>query len=186
MFKLLNTSLQDCFEIINKNNSDNRGKFVKIFHEPEFNKLGIEVDFKEDYYSISKKNVIRGLHFQLPNMEHNKLVFCLHGHVLDVVVDLRVGSPTFGKCHTAELKYDNFKSIYIPKGFAHGFRALSNECIVVYKVSTIYSPYHDSGIFWNSVDVDWQIKNPIISERDLNFVKFNNFKSPFIYKNKIT
>lgn len=156
-----------------------RGRFVKIFHEPSYAALGLETNFAEEYYSVSHKNVIRGLHFQVPPMDHVKMVYCLEGHALDVVLDLRVGSPTYGQFETFELNSINSSSIYIPKGMAHGFCALSENTIMVYKVSTVYSPEHDAGILWNSVGIPWPIRDAVLSVRDQDFSTFADFNSPF-------
>jgi len=176
---LIKTQINYCFELQPNIFDDARGRFVKIFNETEFKSLGLETTFKEQYYSISKKNVIRGMHFQLPPFEHVKLVSCLQGSVFDVVIDLRAGSPTYGECKTFELTADKANSIYIPKGMAHGFCALSDEAILMYNVSTEYAPEYDSGVLWKSIDVSWPTHDAIISERDDNFVPFDKFESPF-------
>lgn len=159
-----------------------RGRFVKIFHEPSYTALGLETNFAEEYYSVSHKNVIRGLHFQVPPMDHVKMVYCLEGHALDVVLDLRVGSPTYGQFEVFELNSSNSNSIYIPKGMAHGFCALSENTIMVYKVSTVYSPTHDAGVLWNSAGIPWPMTDAVLSERDQSFPTLAQFKSPFCYE----
>jgi dTDP-4-dehydrorhamnose 3,5-epimerase len=156
-----------------------RGRFVKIFHEPSYAALGLETNFAEEYYSVSHKNVIRGLHFQVPPMDHVKMVYCLEGHALDVVLDLRVGSPTYGQFEMFELNSINSSSIYIPKGMAHGFCALSENTIMVYKVSSVYSPEYDAGILWNSASIPWPNSGLIISDRDRGFPMLKDFNSPF-------
>jgi dTDP-4-dehydrorhamnose 3,5-epimerase len=178
---LLKTQINGCFELQPKIFDDLRGSFVKIFNEIEFDKLGLETIFKEQYYSISKKNVIRGMHFQLPPFDHVKLVSCLQGAVFDVVIDLRLGSPTYGQSQTFELTADKANSIYIPKGMAHGFCTLSDEAILMYNVSTEYEPEYDSGILWKSIDLSWPTQNAILSVRDNALVPFDKFISPFFY-----
>lgn len=182
MFKIELSRLAGCYKFNPKVIGDARGRFVKIFHEPSYAALGLETNFAEEYYSVSHKNVIRGLHFQVPPMDHVKMVYCLEGHALDVVFDLRVGSPTYGQYEIFELNAINSSSIYIPKGMAHGFCALSENTIMVYKVSTVYSPTHDAGILWNSVGVQWPISEPVLSARDQNFPAFKQFESPFRYE----
>lgn len=162
--------------------SDARGKFVKVFHEQGFRDLGLHTDFAEEYYSVSHRNVIRGLHFQTPPHDHVKLVYCVQGEVLDVVLDLRVGSPTYGQVATFKLSAERANSVYIPKGMAHGFCALSDEAIMVYKVSTVYAPHNDAGVRWDSVGIVWPTNTPIISERDAAFAPFDQFESPFVYE----
>ena len=179
MFSLKETALSGCFEITPRVLHDQRGSFIKIFNRPEFDKLGIDSDFQEEYYSVSHHGVIRGLHFQKPNMEHSKLIYCVNGSVFDVVVDLRIGSPTYGNHYHIELSAQKANCLYIPKGFAHGFQALTDQVIMIYKTTSIYSPEHDEGILWSSVNVNWPITSKIISERDQNFIKFDRFKSPF-------
>lgn len=182
MFDLKPSSLAGCFEVQPKVFSDERGRFIKIFHEQAFAEQGLETGFAEEYYSLSHKNVIRGLHFQLPPMDHVKMVYCVAGEVLDVVVDLRVGSPTYGQHALFELSADKANSIYIPKGMAHGFCVRSEQAIMVYKVSTVYSPTHDAGISWDSVAIPWPIGEAIISARDRGFQTFEKFESPFRYE----
>ena len=182
MFKIEPSKLAGCYKFSPKIIGDVRGRFVKIFHEPSYTALGLETNFAEEYYSVSHNNVIRGLHFQVPPMDHVKMVYCLEGHALDVVLDLRVGSPTYGQFEMFELNSFNSSSIYIPKGMAHGFCALSENTIMVYKVSTVYSPTHDAGILWNSVGIQWPTTEVIMSARDQNFPTLEHFESPFIYE----
>lgn len=179
MFKIEPSKLSGCYKFNPKVIGDQRGRFVKIFHEPSYATLGLETKFAEEYYSVSHKNVIRGLHFQVPPMDHVKMVYCLEGHALDVVLDLRVGSPTYGQFEMFELNAINSSSIYIPKGMAHGFCALSENTVMVYKVSTVYSPEHDAGILWNSVGIPWPISEAVLSTRDQSFPTLADFKSPF-------
>lgn len=166
---------------------DARGVFVKPFHEGLFRELGLETDFKEDFYSVSAKGVLRGLHFQTPPEDHSKLVYCSRGSVLDVALDLRVGSPSYGETFSIELNDTNGKAVFIPKGFAHGFVALTDDATVHYKVSTVHAPANDSGILFSSIGFDWSkalgsLKTPTVSERDRGFQKLADFKSPFTYE----
>ena len=178
------TELTDCFELRTIQHRDRRGTFVKTYQKEIYVQLGLQTDFKEDFYSISKKNVIRGMHFQLPPFDQEKLVYCVQGLAIDVVTDLRKGSPTFGKSIQRELSVDLGNSIYIPKGFAHGFCALVEGTIIAYKVSTSHHPEADSGIHWNSIGVKWPVDNPILSSRDSSFVSFCEFVSPFDFLGK--
>jgi len=179
MMQLRESSLQGCFEIKTKRFEDERGLFVKTFHKPTFKKLGLHTDFPEEYYSTSKKGVIRGMHFQLPPHDHVKLVYCTSGSVMDVVVDLRKSSPTYGKHAVFELSPENANMIYIPKGMAHGFCALEDQTIMHYKQSTVYAPEYDAGLLWSSVGVESPVKNPILSDRDMSFSSIEQFESPF-------
>lgn len=166
------------FEITNFVARDNRGIFVKTFHEADFKTIGFENQFAESYYSQSVKNVIRGMHFQTPPYDHEKLVYVTEGKITDVIVDLRKASSTFGKYINIQLEaFSN--SVFIPKGCAHGFLTVSEMATVVYNVTTVYNPNHDTGIRWNSFGFNWIINNPIIAKRDQEFISFEEFKSPF-------
>jgi len=121
------------------------------------------------------------MHFQVPPQEHVKLVYCIEGVIFDAVVDLRRNSPTCGKFNTFTLKGDDAKLLYIPPGIAHGFLVQSESAIVLYKVSSVYSPVHDIGIHWNSAGISWPTPNPIVSARDEAFPALSCFESPFVY-----
>ena len=177
-------SLPGCFEIQPEIYRDDRGLFVKTFHVKFFEKNALQTIWSEEYYTVSKLGVLRGLHFQLPPHDHEKLIFCISGKVLDVVVDLRKGAPTFGEYVKIDLSAEKGNMIYIPKGMAHGFFCFSKEAILVYKVSSVYAPEFDSGIRWDSVGIDWPTDKPLISERDRGLTKFNEFVSPFTYLDK--
>lgn len=181
MFDLRPTEIPGCYEIQPRFFDDARGRFVKVFHREAFSKLGLETDFAEEYYSVSRRDVTRGMHFQTPPMDHVKVVYCVHGEVFDVVVDLRLGSPTYGKTATFNLSTERGNYVYVSEGLAHGFCATSESATLVYKVSTVYSPDNDSGILWNSIGVTWPTDKPVISDRDRGFVSLAEFKSPFIY-----
>lgn len=173
-----NLGIEGCYLIQNFVAHDNRGCFVKTFHEENFRNEKLQTEFRESYYSLSKKNVIRGMHFQIPPYEHDKLVYVTQGEILDVVLDIRKASATYGKYISVKLNAFNY-SIYIPKGCAHGFLTISEEATVVYNVSTVYNPSADGGILWNSFEFDWLNNNSIISERDKSFQSFKEFNSPF-------
>ena len=157
---------------------DARGDFVKTFSQTLYGSAGIEFEFREEYYSTSKKDVIRGMHFQTPPHEHDKIVYCAAGAVEDVLLDLRRGSG-YGKSCSVLLSDDRPEVIVIPKGVAHGFRSLKDGSLMVYKTSTEYAPQHDTGIHWNSFGFDWRCDSPILSDRDLGHPLFSEFKSPF-------
>lgn len=182
MFEQKATQVTDCFELQPKVFDDERGRFVKVFHTQAFAAKCLETNFTEEYYSVSNKNVVRGMHFQLPPKDHVKVVYCVQGAVLDVVTDLRVGSPTYGRSSVIELNSAKANSIYIPKGMAHGFCSLCDHSIMVYKVSSVYSPAQDVGILWNSVGVTWPTTQVILSARDQTFTPFDKFVSPFRYE----
>lgn len=173
------TSISGCYEINPTVYRDERGSFIKTYHQDVFTDNRLATNFAEEYYSISRKGVLRGLHFQTPPKDHIKLVYCTMGQVLDVVVDLRKGSSTYGHFEMFDLSAEKANMIYIPKGLAHGFYVLSEQAILIYKVTTTYCSQHDSGILWNSVGISWPIKNPIMSARDTSFEPLDAFISPF-------
>ena len=145
---------------------DERGWFMETFSTRTFaNELPAE--FQQDNHSFSRKNVIRGLHYQL-DPPQGKLVRCVRGTILDVAVDIRRDSPTFRKWVGRELSADNHRMLWIPAGFAHGFAVLSDEAEVVYKCTTLWNPKGEGAIAWNdpSIGIDWQVKDPIIGKRD--------------------
>jgi dTDP-4-dehydrorhamnose 3,5-epimerase len=173
------TNIPGCFHISPNVSTDNRGNFVKTFHRELFEQQGLETDWREEYYSTSCKGVLRGLHFQLPPHDHAKLVYCTSGEVLDVVLDLRTGSPSYGNHAMFQLNSVDAHMIYIPKGCAHGFYTVSEQATMMYKVSTEYAPDQDAGLLWNSVGISWPDDNPIMSGRDKAFLEFSDFLSPF-------
>ena len=159
--------------------TDDRGLFVKTFHDTTLLRAGIDFKLKESYFSISRKDVIRGMHFQLPPHGHSKIVFCPKGAILDVIVDLRKDSPTYGRYHAEELSEDNHHAYFIPEGFAHGFKALTEGAMTYYLVSSEYEKESDTGVRWDSLGFDWQCKAPIMSARDQSFGALSAFQSPF-------
>jgi len=158
---------------------DVRGVFGKTFNLDVFNSSKIHPYFNEFFYSVSKKGVIRGMHFQIPPFDNEKLVFVVKGKIIDVVLDIRKNFKTFGKYFSIELSDENKKALYVPKGFAHGFKGIQNENIVCYLTTSVYSKEHDCGIKWDSFGFNWNCKDPIVSERDRSFLPFSKFKSPF-------
>ena len=181
MFNIRESGIPGCIEIQPAVHEDPRGRFVKVFHETEFRKLGLETEFREEYYSTSRRNVIRGMHFQAPPFDHVKLVYCTEGSVFDVAVDLRRNSPHFGQFASFELGAEKGNAIYIAKGFAHGFCVTSANATLVYKVSTVYSPAHDQGIRWDSVGIPWPSELPLVSDRDGALPPLADFRSPFFH-----
>jgi dTDP-4-dehydrorhamnose 3,5-epimerase len=159
--------------------SDDRGSFLKVFNFNYFTECGLQTNFKECYYSVSKKNVLRGMHFQVPPFEHIKLVFLNQGRIKDVILDIRKDSLTYGNYFTTEISQDNPVLLYIPVGCAHGFLSLEDDSIVSYLQTSCYSKESDAGIRWDSFGMNWHIHDPIISQRDISFVTLSDFKSPF-------
>ncbi len=158
---------------------DARGTFQKCFHEGLFASAGIEFTLRESYFSRSAKGVIRGMHFQTPPAQHAKIVWCPAGKILDVALDLRKNSPTYGQAFSQELSEENHRAFYLPEGFAHGFKALTEGALTFYLVSSVHSPAHDAGIRWDSFGFDWGADVPVLSERDKGFGELADFNSPF-------
>lgn len=158
---------------------DNRGEFVKTIHAETFVKSNLDFNFTESFYSASKKDVIRGMHFQIPPEDHNKLVYVVKGKIVDVVLDLRQDEPTYGQYATFEISEENRKAVYIGKGFAHGFLSLVDDTIVEYHTSTSQNRECEGGVLWNSFGYQWPVINPVLSMRDNGFINFKEFKSPF-------
>lgn len=160
---------------------DERGYFYESFNQKIFDALGIKETFVQDNQSLSQKNVVRGLHFQNPPYAQAKLVRVIKGAVLDVVVDIRKNSSTYGKSFSIELTENNFLMLYIPVGFAHGFATLEDHTIFSYKCSNYYNKNSEDTILWNDKDlnIDWKIQHPILSEKDKNGKAFRDFVSLF-------
>lgn len=163
---------------------DARGYFFESFNAREFaEKTGMHVNFVQDNESMSHYGVLRGLHFQQPPFAQSKLVRVVKGRVLDIAVDIRVGSPTYGKYVSVELTEDNHRQFFMSKGFAHGFSVLSDEVIFQYKCDEFYAPQSEGAIAWNDPDlaIDWQIPadKVLLSDKDKKHPFLRDFKSPF-------
>ena len=177
--KFIPTNLSKCYLIDAQVSRDQRGSFIKIYNEKCFLENGISTAFKEQFCSISNKNVLRGMHYQEPPHDHCKLVSCFSGSVLDVVLDIRKNSVTYGESIAIELSADNGLALFIPIGMAHGFLSLEDNSGMFYSTSTEYAKQSDSGIHWSSFGFNWPIKQPIISQRDGLHPQLNDINSPF-------
>lgn len=177
----MNTEFEGLFIIENFHTEDTRGSFTKIYHQTFFEDNNLNVNFKESYFSISKRNVIRGMHFQTPPYDHEKLVCVTHGEVLDVILDLRKSSKTYGKTLEITLSETNHRSLFIPKGVAHGYKAQVDNTIMLYNVTTVYNQEFDSGIRYDSFGFDWKVAKPLLSDRDISLTSFDEFRkiNPF-------
>lgn len=173
------TNLPGIVRITPKRVRDARGEFVKPYHRKAFEDAGIVFEPREEFFSVSHKGVLRGMHFQAPPMDHAKLVYCIEGEVLDVVVDIRRKSPTYGKTAAFLLSRENRDCLYIPRGFAHGFLVQSESATMVYQTDFEHSPEHDRGVLWCSLDFAWPIREPALSERDGSFPSLQQFQTPF-------
>ena len=172
---LSETEIPDVFGIKCQQSFDSRGTFVKNFNAPVFEKYGINFICRESFYSVSKKNVIRGMHFQVAPFDGYKLVTAVSGHVLDVILDLRRNSRTFGKYMTVDLYAEHADAVLIPPDCAHGFLAMEDNCILNYQTGAEYSPEHDFGIRYDSFGFEWPCSNPVISPRDLTHPSFSDY-----------
>lgn len=169
-----------------KVSSDERGFFMETYKLSEFAALGIRKPFVQDNHSRSARGVLRGLHYQNPPRAQAKLVRVVVGEIFDVAVDIRKGSPTYGRWVAQTLSAENKRMLYIPEGFAHGFCALSDVAEVVYKVTEEYSREHEAGILWNDPDIGiaWPTKRPTVSPKDAQFPLLRDAVNHFSFKNR--
>lgn len=178
-FKVIPTEILGCFEIEFTRLNDIRGNFTKTFNVNLYKQLGIEMHVDEEYFTYPVKNVFRGLHFQIPPKTIDKIVYCVMGQVNDYVVDLRKDSPTYGKYLCFELDGEKPKALFVPVGLAHGFYVKSENALMQYKVSRGFDKDCDTGISYTSFDFAKDIVNPILSDRDKQFISFEQFETPF-------
>lgn len=160
---------------------DARGHFFESYSEAAFKVAGLPTDFVQDNQSLSAAGILRGLHFQAPPFAQGKLVRVIAGAVLDVVVDIRKSSPTYGQHFKIELSADNKKMLWIPPGFAHGFLTLQDDTIFVYKVTGLYNKESEGGLLWNDPElgIDWGVADPLLSDKDKVLPCLADFKTPF-------
>jgi len=179
--KIIKTEIEGLLIIEPRVFEDERGCFFESWSKDAFENAGLDINFVQDNQSLSSKGVVRGLHFQNPPFAQGKLVQVLKGSVLDVAVDIRENSASYGKHVSVLLSGENKTMFWIPPGFAHGFSTLEDNTMFSYKCSGIYNKESEGSLMWNDTDlnIDWQIKNPIISEKDQNSELFTNFKTQF-------
>jgi len=179
--KIRETNIEDLLIIYPDVHPDDRGYFFESYQKEKFRELGIDEDFIQDNESMSMKGVLRGLHLQAPPYAQGKLVRVVRGSVLDVAVDLRKNSETYGKWESVVLSEENKLMLYIPEGFAHGFLVLEDYTVFQYKCTNYYNRESERGIIWNDPDlnIDWGIDNPVVSEKDQKGLSFREFNSPF-------
>lgn len=160
---------------------DDRGKFLECYKRSAFRQAGLTATFVQDNHAVSREGVLRGLHFQRPPAAQAKLVRVTRGHVYDVAVDLRAGSPTRGEWLGAHLSAENRRMLYVPEGFAHGYLVLSEEADVHYKVNAEYAPDYEGGIRWDDPDlgIDWPVEEPVLSQRDASLPRLREVELPF-------
>ncbi|WP_027108682.1 dTDP-4-dehydrorhamnose 3,5-epimerase [Lacticigenium naphthae] len=185
--KLIDTSLQDVVLIETDVYGDHRGFFTESYTQNKFEKMGINNNFIQDNHSLSKEpGVLRGMHFQMPPKAQTKMIRCTTGAIYDVIVDLRKGSPSFEKWEGFILSEHNHRQLLVPKGFAHGFITLTENCNVQYKVDELYSKEHDAGIAFDDADIGiiWpmNLNSVILSEKDKHHPKLSEINNPFVWK----
>ena len=175
----IKTDIEGVFLLKLPQYNDERGLFCKIYNFEYLKDIGYPFLCQESFFTISMANVVRGMHFQIPPYEQYKIASVVNGSIIDVVLDLRKKSKTYGKNLPVELSKNDACAIFISPGIAHGFCSLEDNTIVNYIVSSIYSPRHDMGIHWNSFGFKWPVHNPVISDRDKNLTKFTEFVTMF-------
>lgn len=180
--EIIKTSIEGLLIIKPDVFKDERGYFFESYNKERFEREGLTMDFVQDNESKSSKGVLRGLHFQKPPFAQGKLVRVVKGSVMDVAVDLRKDSPTYGKWESVVLTEENKLEFLIPEGFAHGFLTLEDNTIFNYKCTNVYNKESEGSILWNDPDIniEWNIENPILSEKDKISALFKDFKTPFI------
>jgi dTDP-4-dehydrorhamnose 3,5-epimerase len=182
-FEFISLAIPDVMLIKSKVFRDERGFFLETYKQDDFAAAGIAGHFPQDNHSYSRRNVLRGLHYQIDPFAQGKLVRCVIGRIFDVAIDIRRGSPYYGKWVGSKLSDRNQCMLYVPPGFAHGFVVLSESAEVSYKCTCEYSPKHDRGIIWNDPDIgiEWPVSSPILSAKDAAHPGFKNADNPFVY-----
>jgi len=180
-WQIIHTSLEGLIVLKSEVFSDNRGYFFESYNKAQWQVLNLDMDFVQDNQSLSQKNILRGLHFQAPPYAQGKLVRVIKGAALDVAVDIRKESATYGQFFLQELSETNFLQMYIPEGFAHGFLTLEDNTIFAYKCTNYYNAGSEGGIQWNdkSLAIPWNTENPVLSVKDSKNIAFKDFISPF-------
>lgn len=180
--RVVASALPGCLELEAPAAHDARGSFLKSFAAASFAAAGLAPAWAETYVTQSRRGVVRGMHCQLPPHDHDKLVTCLAGSVLDVVLDLRRGSPGFGCAAAFTLHAGDGRSIWVPRGCAHGFCALADGATLLYHVTSAHAPAHDGGVRWDSFGFAWPFAAPVLSARDAALPPLEGFDSPFAWE----
>ncbi|MDD2489468.1 MAG: dTDP-4-dehydrorhamnose 3,5-epimerase [Bacteroidales bacterium] len=181
--KIIKTPIPDLLVVEPSVFNDQRGYFFEVYNQERYFNNNMQMQFVQDNESKSGKNVLRGLHFQKPPFAQGKLVRVIQGKVLDVAVDIRKGSPTYGSYHAVELDAISKRMFYIPEGFAHGFLTMEEDTIFAYKCTNYYNKESEGSLLWSdeTIGIKWNIENPILSEKDKIAPLFKDFNSPFKY-----
>jgi len=182
-FSIKKLSIQDLILVEPKLFEDSRGFFAEIYKQSDFASFGFSKPIAQINYSQSVRNVVRGLHYQLNPNAQAKFVQVINGHILDVVVDLRKGSSSYGKWATEELSSKNLNILYVPEGFAHGFCVLSDTALVTYYCTSLYSPKDERGVAWDdpAINIKWPVKNPLVSDKDKKLPRLEEAENNFTY-----
>lgn len=180
-FQKHEVGLEGLWEIEPEIFGDHRGFFKETYNADAFREIGLDLSFVQDNVSFSRQGTLRGLHFQAPPYAQGKLVTVLEGEALDVAVDIRKGSPTYGQHYSIRLSGKSHKMFYVPPGFAHGFAVLSETCFFCYKCTNTYHKESEGGLLWNDpeLEIDWVVENPTLSDKDQQYGSFKDFESPF-------
>lgn len=183
-FEFKQLDIPDVVEVTAKSFSDERGFFAELFKKSAFAEGGIKADFVQVNHSHSSRNVLRGLHYQMDSHAQGKLVGVMAGEVFDVAVDIRKGSPTYGKWVGATLSAKKGNMLWVPRGFAHGYFTISQEADVLYFVDAEYAPETERGIIWHDIDlaIEWPTEKVLLSEKDMEFPEFLEIENNFVYK----
>jgi dTDP-4-dehydrorhamnose 3,5-epimerase len=179
--QILETPIQGLLVIKPNVFGDERGYFFESWSKKAFQDIGLALDFAQDNQSLSQKGVLRGLHFQNPPLSQGKLVRVIKGAVIDVAVDIRKDSLTYGQHFSIKISEENKTIFWIPAGFAHGFVAIEDDTIFTYKCTEVYNKESEGALLWNDkeLNIDWGVANPLVSEKDMNASSFKDFKSKF-------
>lgn len=188
MFHKLNTHIPGLWLIEPDVFGDDRGWFKELFNQQSFEQIGLgHLHFVQDNLSRSSRGALRGMHYQRPPHTQGKLVTVLEGNVLDMVVDLRLGSPGYGKHFAVELDAKKHNMLFVPPGLAHGFQVLSESCLFFYKCTDTYHPESEGGLAWNdpTLELPWRDIPPILSKKDMGYAPFEAFESPFVFEQSL-
>ena len=180
-FRRLETGIADLVIIEQNVNENHQGFFKETYSAESYKDLGLVLDFVQDNVSFSARNILRGLHFQAPPHAQGKLVTVLAGEVVDVAVDIRKGSATYGEHRAVRLSGENHRMFWVPPGFAHGFAVLSETAYFCYKCTGFYNKAAEGGLMWNDPDlgIEWGVEAPVLSAKDEDYIGFLEFESPF-------
>ena len=179
--EIIKTHIQGLLVIIPDIFEDERGHFFESWSRKTYQDIGLDLDFVQDNQSLSRKGVLRGLHFQNPPFDQGKLVRVIKGSVIDIAVDIRKDSITYGKHVAVKLSDVNKKMFWIPPGFAHGFVSLEKGTVFTYKCTQVYNKASEGALLWNDAElnIDWRVENPLVSKKDMTATSFKDFKSDF-------